>query len=260
MKEKEFGKLSSQQFKRLLDLVQKVLSEDIDLEQFIDENPDKVSNFIQDKVQWSIYYELPYPHFLGLFFIALGLNDKIKELASLDDPQEAAISWGESDPMLPPEPDDQSDEEKFLVFGLMIAMTRNFSAIQQFHISINELIYKAKEDDEALFDAILVDRHVINTPTATTRIARAEATNDEAFFDLLSKAIRKTRPRRPQEDFDILRFMLSALDEAAGLSNLSYEQIHCLIVDDLQLYPDNAKDSFSGLKKLIQRRKKDIGT
>ena len=54
--------------------------------------------------------------------------------------------------------------------------------------------------------------------------------------------------------------MLSALDEATGLSNLSYEQIHSLMVDDLQLYPDDAKDSFSGLKKLIQRRQKDIGT
>lgn len=257
---KEFGKLSSQQIKRLLALVEKGLDEKLDLEQSINEDPNKVSNFIKDKAHWSIYYELPYPHFLGLFFIALGFSDKIKEFASLEDPQEAVISWGESEPMLSPEPDDQSDEEKIIIFGLMMAMTRNFSAIQQFHIPINDLIAKAKEDDEALFDAITVDRHVLNTPTATTRIARAEATNDGQFFDLLTKAINKTRPRRPKEDFDILRYMLSALDEATGLSNLSYEQIHSLMVEDLQLYPDDVKDSFSGLKKLIQRRQKDIGT
>jgi len=258
--EKELGKLSSQQFRRLFALVHKGLDEQLDLEKAISADPDKVSNFIKDKAQWSIYYELPYPHFLGLFFIALGLSNKIKEFASFEDPQEAVISWAESDPMPPPESDDLSDEEKITIFGLMMAMTRNFSAIQQFHIPINSLIEKAKEDDEALFDAILVDRHVINTPTATSRIACAEATNDGQFFDLLTKAINKTRPRRPKEDFDILRFMLSALDEATGLSNLSYEQIHSLMVDDLQLYPEDTKDSFSGLKKLIQRRQKDIGT
>lgn len=257
---KDFGKLSSQQFERLLVLVQKGLGEKIDLETAIDKDPDKVSNFIKDKAHWSIYYELPYPHFLGLFFIALGLSDKLKEFASFEDPQEAVITWAESDPMPTPEPDDLSDEEKITIFGLMMAMIRNFSAIQQFHIPINSLIEKAKEDDEALFDAILVDRHVINTPTASSRIARAEFTHDGKFFDQLAKAIKKTRPKRPKEDFDILRYMLSVLDEAAGLSNLSYEQIHSLMVDDLQLYPDDVKDSFSGLKKLIQRRQKDIGT
>ena len=54
--------------------------------------------------------------------------------------------------------------------------------------------------------------------------------------------------------------MLTALDQAGGLDNLSYESMHQLSVDDLELYPDNLKDSFSGLKKLIQRRKKTVGT
>ena len=54
--------------------------------------------------------------------------------------------------------------------------------------------------------------------------------------------------------------MLSVLEESKGLSDLASEEIYSLFVDDLHLYPDASKDSFSGLIKFIQRRKKDIGT
>jgi len=258
--EKEVRKISAQQFRRLLSLVYQGTEEKSELAKIIDDEAEKLSEFIKDKAQWSQYYELPYSHFVAFFYIALGLREKIAEINSSKDPIESVIAWGETEPESPLNLEELSDEEKMVVFGLMVAMIRNFTSIQIFHVPINELIQKAKEEDDALFDAIFVDRHVMNTPTAAARIARAEIIDDGHFFDLLTKAITKTRPRRPKKDFDILRMMLSILDEAIGISNLSYEEVHKLIVDDLQLYPDDLKDSFSGLKKLLQRRKKHIGT
>jgi hypothetical protein len=260
MIEKEFGKLSSQQLRRLFSLLYQGIDNQKELDDLIAEDPEKLSKLFTDDAEWWMYYELPYHQFLAQFFLAFGLGEKIKELAAEEDPQDATLTWAESDPESPLDPNELSDAEKTVSLCLVFAMMKNFTSIKLFHMSINDLLIKAEENDKYFFDALLVDRHVLNTTFATNRIAKAEILGGEQFFDHLSKAIKKSRPRRPKEDLDMFRYMLTALDESMSLSNLSYEKIHEVMVDDLQLYPDDMKDSFSGLKKLIQRRQKYIGT
>lgn len=257
---KEFGKLSSQEFRCLFALVHQTSQEKENLEKDIKENPKQFSRFLDNIAPWSVYYELPYTHFYALFFIATGLIDQVKQLSTTDDPNAAAIAWGESYPDSPLNIEELSQDEQSILFGLFIAMMRNFTSMQLFHVSINDLLIKARSGDDALLDAIYVDRHVLNCPTATKRIARAEAKGEEGFLDALSRAIKRSRPRRPSKEYDITRVMLTALDQAKGLDNISYDAIHDLFVADLQIYPDDKKDSYSGLKKLIQRRNKAVRT
>jgi len=260
--EKEFGKLSSQEFRRLFALVHQGSQDKEEFEKELKEDPEYFSKFIDAVGLWSHFYELTYNNLLVAFFIATGLIDQVLALISSDDPNAAALEWAESDPESPLEVESLPEDERKVVFGLFVTMIRNLTAMQLFHVPINDLLEKVRssDDDEALFNAIYVDRHVLNSPTAMIRIARAEISEDNDFFDLLTQAINRSRPRRPEEDYDILRVMLTALDQAAGLDNLSYESMHQLLVDDLEIYPVDLKDSFSGLKKLIQRRQKAIGT
>ena len=261
MKEKEFGKLSSQEFRRLFALIHESSQEKEEFEKDLKDNPEQFSKFLNNIAPWSVYYELPYAHFYALFFVATGMDEQVIELSKSEDPDVAVIEWAESDPDSELNIEELSKEEQSVLFGLFIAMIRNFTSMQLFHVTINELLIKARNgDDDALLDAIYVDRHVLNCPTSTLRIARAEAREEENFLDALSRAIKRSRPRRPSKEYDITRVMLTALDQAKGLDNISYESIHDLFVDDLQIYPDDKKDSFSGLKKLIQRRKKAVGT
>lgn len=64
-----------------------------------------------------------------------------------------------------------------------------------------------------LFDAVLIDRTVISTPSVAKRLQIAQLMRDESFFNKLSKSITRTRARKPNKEFNDLRFMMAALKE-----------------------------------------------
>ena len=80
--------------------------------------------------------------------------------------------------------------------------------------------------------------------------------NDGEFFDHLAKAIKGTRPKRPLEKFDDLRFMIELLDRSVGLKNISQKKIYNLLVEDLELYPETGKDAMKGFEKFMERQLK----
>jgi len=117
----------------------------------------------------------------------------------------------------------------------------------------------ANGDDEALFMAVLVDRAVVQAEPIAQRICHAQMLGDESFMNQLAKAITRTKPRRPSQEYDDLRLILQLLDEASGLDTSTDEELYQLLVEDLELYPDDRKDPLAGLKKLIQKRKRVHG-
>ena len=89
------------------------------------------------------------------------------------------------------------------------------------------------------------------------RIAKASALCDEEFMHQLSKAITRTRPRRPSEELDDIRFFIELIDEIKGLDDITHAQVYDLLVEDFELHPRPESVPLESLKKLIQKRNKN---
>jgi hypothetical protein len=117
----------------------------------------------------------------------------------------------------------------------------------------------AAGDDDALFDAVLVDTTAMHAEPIAERIAYATITGDRSFLDKLAKAITKTRAKKPKKDLNDLRFSLALLDDVEALEKMTHLEVHDLLIEDLELHPSPGKDTFSSLRKLIQKRKTQAG-
>ena len=201
---KELGKLSLGQFKRFIPLYTLAKSQKDLFSLIRNEQPSKYKLLLKNIIPWSVFYELPTVHFYALFLHTVGLPDLLSGFGKAADPQEAVISYMESDIDLPSKIDELTIEKYGILFSMSMAVVKDLETCQQFNMHMHDLINQAKVGDKALFDAIRVDRSAINCPTIAKRIAEAELDNDGNFFDLLSKAIKKTRPRRPKEEMDDL--------------------------------------------------------
>ena len=262
MDTKEYGKLSLKQLRELYSGYYKLQKEKEEFQETIQQRTERIKQLFDPALPWAYWYELSWEKGIALFLMAVGLDEEFKKATTAPDPQQAVLDLINIDPDLPFDVEELTEEEEGFLTSLLQSISGQAAAISMFSQPMSVLVEKAKSgDDEALLNAVLVDRSVVAAPSIAKRIQMAHLINDEAFLNNLAKAITRTRPRRPAEEYDDLRFMLEALEESAGLDNLSYEQLYSLFVDELQLYPgEERKDAFEGLRKLIQRRKKSLGT
>ena len=182
---------------------------------------------------------------------------KVKKILKSKDPAQVLLNWANSDPKPPRGFNKWKTKEMAIFLSLTQVIYYNMQAISVFRKSLCDLIGEARQgDDSALFDAILVDRSAMTSITGSKRIARAMLENDGEFFDHLTKAIKGTRPKRPHEKFNDLRFMVELLDQSIGIKNTSHKKIYNLLVEDLELYPETGKDAMKGFEKFIERQLK----
>ena len=262
MNEKEYGKLSLKQLRELYSSYYQLQKEKEELNETIEERIERIKQIFDYAPPWAHWYEFSWEKGLALFLVAMGLDEEFKNAAASPDPHQAILDMMAGDHKLPIDEEDITDEEQGVIASLLFSIFNQLEAISIFSQPMSELVEKARNgNDEALLNAVIVDRGVVAAPSVARRIQLAHLAGDEAFLNKLAKAITRTRPRRPSEDYDDLRFMLEALEASKGLDNLSYEQLYNFFVGELQLYPgEGRKDTFEGLRKLIQRRKKLRGT
>ena len=262
IKTKEYGKLSAQQLKELFAHTHKFKEKQKELDDLAKEESELFSEIFELTPTWSSWYELPWIKSLAFFLYITGLDIVVAKAAKSIDPQQAAIDLLDNAEEYDFDLDSFSKEDAGVFFALYFSFVGQISAIAMFDKPMSVLIEEVKNgSDEALFRAVLVDRGALSTPSITKRIQEAHFYNDNSFFDKLSKSITRTKPRRPNQEFDDMRFVFEILDEAIGLDKLTEEEIYKIIVDDLELYPtDKLKDPFGSLKKFIQRRKQSKGT
>ena len=252
----KFNKTSEYQFREIYAHHYKNQQDTNELLELIREKPSSLQ-LLSIVPPWSHFYELSYIDHLFLFIIEFKLADIVRKSAHSDNQVEAFLQEMESleEQSIPDEV--LSEEEIAYRFSLTLANIHQVSSISIFHQPLSDLVIKARKgDDEALFDAVLVDRSVMSAPSIAHRIQFAQIMHDEDFMDLLSKAVKRSRPRRPTEKLDHVRYMLEVIDEEIGLKNVTYNNLYDLLSEDLELYDD----SIDGLKKLIQRRNKRHGT
>jgi len=255
---KEYGKLSLKQLKDFYAHYHNLQNEKQDVYDINEEDPEIFTSLFSLIPPWSIWYETPWQQCLALYFFILGLDKEIIKANDSHDPAQANLGFLDNADNYTIDFDSLSDEEKGTFLSLLFSITEQLNALTIYQVSMSDLVLKVKNgDDDSLFCAVLVDRSALSSPSIAKRIQRAHFDNDNAFFDKLSKSITRTKPRRPSKELDDVRFIFEVLDESIGLDNLSEKEIYKTIVDDLELYPtENTKDIFSGLKKLLQRRKK----
>ena len=205
------------------------------------------------------YYEWPFDKLLATFFYAFGLTDLVIEFSERSDPNEAILEYLKTDPEIELSDEELTVERAGLCASILFALNGCIESFQMHSLPLPILVYRAGQgDDEALFDAVMVDRSVVGAPTINKRIQLAQLQSDESFFDRLAKATTRTRPRRPSPGLDDVRFMLEYADEEFGLDTLTTNELHDSLVNDLELYPSSTTDQHEALRKLIQTRNKKV--
>lgn len=224
------------------------------------EKKEKVEELLGYCFPWSYWYQFPWKYSLGIFIILAGLEPLIREAAKSEQPHKPIFDYLDTDPD-PLNEAELSDEEKSVFISIFMSILHQLRSLSIFSIPLSDLVEKAKVDDNALLDAVVVDRSVVSCPSIAKRIQYAQLSNDEPFLNKLAKAITRTRPRRPESKYDDLRFMLVALDEIKEYAGATIQEKFDLLAVDLELFDtEHNTDAFEAFKKLLARRNIRKGT
>jgi len=251
---KDFNETLSKQLRELYAHYYKQSRGIDEIYDLIQEKPESI-NILSETFPWSMFYELPYRIFLAICILELGLTQEVKEIAASDNQMQASLEHMKKLDETDEEYEELSEEGKAFRFSLVIASFKQFSSMAIHSRPLSKLIEQVREgNDNALFDAVLVDQSVLATPTVARRIQTAQLTRDGDFMDLLSKAIKGSRPKRQKRDnsLDDLRYMMEVMDEEIGLNKLTHNELYDILAEDLELYDK----SLDGFIKIIQRRNK----
>ncbi len=203
---------------------------------------------------WHFWYELPFNVVLVIFLKTIGIWEQFVEAGKQLDPYEAILNI----PEIEEEPSDgkvtqYDDEDRANLISVMMAVFGNIRSIQIYSKLLNDLLRDGEESDEALLNAILIDRSIVSSPTASRRIQYAVATNDEPFLTALSKAIKNERPRKISKDLDDIRFVFAVLEETGDLGNLPVDELYEIVTSELHAYPGIAGSTHERFKKFYYR-------
>jgi hypothetical protein len=196
-------------------------------------------------------YDLPLGKVVGFIFQSLGLLDGFKDAASSNSPDADILLYArECEPKL-----GLGSDQAGTIFLAQIILLKTLESISLFHESIHKLLSKAAEgDDEALLKAVYVDPNVLQSDVVAQRIATASINDDGAFFNNLSKAIKKSRPIRPREHLDEVRLMLAIVEECQGLDSVSDAEL-TEWATEFGLYPVNS-DALQAVRRQRQKHQK----
>ena len=245
--EKEYGKLTEGQFMRLIQQLPEFRREAKGMQAALrSASQQKLREILGEGVWWSPVYELSLSEGLALLVYGLGKVDRLKEALQLPDPHEALLTdlenngeviWGS-------EPEGAFTTAQ--IIGLATALQRNVFSIMVYKQSLSSLVAKARDDkeDDALLNAIRIDRTVMSCPTGAMRISKAELIGDKHFFIRLKSAL-KGPSKKHMEAYQDLRYSLAVLREL-GFDEMSDAQLEHLLVDVLKVY----SPSFTARKNL----------
>lgn len=253
--EKEFGKLTPDQFRRLVKSLPELRKQREELPAVMRNNPRRLKELLGPNDHgWSAVYEYPFVEQIAYLSILVGFHEKVIEAGHSDDPQERALSWAEDDSDLDQWFEANEDKLKYKhLIWMATALQRNILAIMLFHCSMGHLVEKVRNgDDDLLFHAVEVDRTSLTCPTFDDRLARAELTNDKHFFLRLRKAI-KGPSKKHMEAIQDLRYSIVAL-RSMGFDRFTDKDLETLFIRT-RLYPNSA-GALKNLRKHIHAARK----
>ena len=171
---KEYGKLTAPQFKEFVGKLPEVRRNGRDYEKLLADLPsDKFDALMGQGFNWGWIYEHSFVEHISIALIAFGQLPWLKALDGVDDPQQVILdTWDrEADDADLPEGFEKPD-----LVGIAYSLQRTILSVMLFQRSLSGLILEVREKDnmDSLFNAVRVDRTVVNCPTIADKIARAE--------------------------------------------------------------------------------------
>ena len=247
----------------LADLVETAQAQEM-LAEIGRESPEKIQKLVADIGGWGHFYELPASHLIAVFLFIAGLEDRLTAARALDDPACAFFDQMASDPEADADLlDALSEEDRAILIGVTFAILGNQNARRMYNRWLSDLVADAgKGDDEALFNAVAVDRVALQSRPIARRIGEAQITGDGSFMDRLAKPITRTRtrPRRPKPEYDETRYLIDLVNKLSGGERVPHADLYRMLVEELEVYPSDGNDPMAGLAKLIQKRNKTPGS
>ena len=257
---KDFDETLPKQLRETLALNHQQQQDINELFSLIQEKPESLG-LLSSTIPWSHFYELPFRTLLTIIIADFGAEIILGKIARSDNHLHSLLEHISDLLALAKNQEELTEEETAFRFSAIWAFVYQYKSIAIHSRPISTLIEQIREgNDEALFDAVIVDRSAISAPTLAQRIQIAELNNDNSFMDKLAKAITRTKPRRPAKELDDVRYMLEVALEELGLKNTGkvsldddiQEMLFNILKDDLELYDA----SYEGFADLIKRRNK----
>jgi hypothetical protein len=253
--DKEFGKLSPEQFHRLVKTLPELRKSNIDLASMLKSDPARFRElFGTSEHSWASIYEMPFFEQMSHLMFMLGMHEPLIQAWQSEDPLEEYSKWGEEGSGLDDwyRANESTINPKHMLWLAMV-FQRNIMAIMLFHCSMGHLVERVRQnDDESFFHAVEVDRSVLSCPTFADRLARAESTNDKHFFIRLRKSL-KGPSKKHMEAIQDLRYSIVAL-RAMGFDRFTDADLEILFIRT-RLYPNSA-GALKNLRKHLQNARK----
>lgn len=252
---KEYGKLSLEQFKQLVNELPEIRSQMQEVPKLIQSaSKEKIDAVLDKGFFWAYVYEMPFNEQLAWLICALGRKDKLHKAAHSNDPTQAAMDMFKNDEFN----DWDGGEGGFFqmkdIIGLFVALQRNILSIMLFHQTLDKMVADVRAgNDASLFQAVRIDRSIVACLTFADRIAKAELENDKKFFLHLRSAM-KGPSKKHWEAYKDLRYALCVLRES-GFNKMTDAQLEDLLVHQLKLYP-NVPSARKNLRKQFTESKK----
>lgn len=254
--QKEYGKLTAEQFKQLMQQLPELRKEGESLADVVKSaSKERINDLLEKDFYWAEVYELTFVEHLAFLMMALDKVEFLTEAKNAPDPTQHVMdnfdiegdfdSWNGGW---------KGVFKKQDLIGLVLALQRTILSIMIYQKTMQTLVEEVRQGiDDSLFDAVRLDRSSVACPTFAARIAKAEFTNDKHFFIRLRNAL-KGPAKKHWESYQDLRFALFTLRDL-GFDGLSDDQLVELLVKQLKVYPDRF-EAKKNLRKQYNQSKK----
>lgn len=252
--EKEYDKLSLEQLQQLIGELPEIRKQRTELPEALKaSSKEKLADLIGDGIVWSNIYELSFVEHIAFLIMALDKVNLFISASQAADPQQVIL-----DDMKQDDPEWTGGHEgKFTkadLVGLVASVQRSVFSIMIYQRSLSALVAEVRDgNDDALFNAIRLDRSMTSCPTIAQRISKAELLNDKHFFRRLIKA-HKGPSQKHWQSLQDLRYAFAVLREL-GFDKLSDAELEDLLVHKLKVYP-NTPNARRNLRKQYTLSKK----
>jgi hypothetical protein len=161
---KTYGKLSAEQFRRVVGTLPEVRKGTKDLPALLKQaSPRQINEALDAGIYWAAFYEMPFVEHVALGLYLLGLKDWIHEVASANDPQEEALRALHRDDINSSLRGPEGEELTLAsVLSVLVSFQRSMLCMMLYKRSMSALVEEVRGgDDDAFFDAIRIDRSVL---------------------------------------------------------------------------------------------------
>ncbi|PHQ57941.1 MAG: hypothetical protein COA29_02455 [Porticoccus sp.] len=257
MIEKELGKLTLAQLKRMVEILLGLPAQrDELLLAARKDSKGKLANS-PPNFSWAGFYSMSIIELIEAFFRLAGLQCVLEEALANSDPQQYILDkLPDADEQIGVEQGDLHSE--YALIACVVALGYSLKSLEVYGHSLNHFHTQfVAGSDDALFKIIRIDHSAISNSEIARRIAIAEMTSDDDFFKQLSNAL-LNRPKKPMKRYGPLRYILATLDEMGHLDFLGERDLYNLLSLELDLYPRTGDPR--SLKKFVDRWKSDHAT